>query len=222
MQPHSATSRALTARASFSEWRRRWPQWRFKSLGSTILLADTAMLLPMAMSSTLALSCVLLVAIGTFAGFRFITVTSWLQLYAQRAMTGRVMSVFMLIIFGIGPRRASSSDGFSRPSRSISCLQARQLCCSSSSPWRERSLQCTTSAPRRASSDQLTPGKRSILAETNLRRSDKIMPACACAPLPQPCAGPTCRSCRAHRSSSRPPVPAPGNAAPRPSREAGC
>lgn len=86
------------------------PGLRLRSFGLTILCLDTVVaLLFMPMGSlhhTWQVAALMLLT-GAFSGALQVMVLTWLQQRVQPAMMGRIMSVFMFIMIGIGPLSAA-------------------------------------------------------------------------------------------------------------------
>lgn len=84
---------------------------RIGKLGTTLLLLDGAigLLLPLlGMAATLWQGAAVLLAIGVLGGFATVSVFTWLQQRAPRAMLGRVMGIFMFVIMGLIPLGAAA------------------------------------------------------------------------------------------------------------------
>lgn len=87
-----------------------WPALRSAKLGVTILAVDSAiglLLFPMANISAIWQGFLIMLAIGTLAGFLHVRVYTWMQQRVPRAMLGRAMSIFMFIFLGLAPVSAA-------------------------------------------------------------------------------------------------------------------
>jgi MFS family permease len=88
-------------------------RWRLGgTLGSTILAIDAivgALLMPLGAIHAAWQGALLMLAVGTLAGFMQVAVFSWVQRRVPPAMLGRAMSIFMFIFMGVAPLSAAST-----------------------------------------------------------------------------------------------------------------
>jgi MFS family permease len=87
---------------------------RIGTLGTSLLVVDAAvglLMLPMGLVDSTWQGAMLLLLVGTLAGFMQIAVFSWIQQRVPRAMLGRAMSICMFIFMGVAPLSAAFAGG---------------------------------------------------------------------------------------------------------------
>ncbi len=87
---------------------------RIGTLGTSLLVVDAAvglLMLPMGLVDSTWQGAMLLLLVGTLAGFMQIAVFSWIQQRVPRAMLGRAMSICMFIFMGVAPLSAALAGG---------------------------------------------------------------------------------------------------------------
>ena len=87
-----------------------WPGLRSMRMGAMILAIDCivgVLFVPMGQIDAIWQGVLIMLTIGTLAGFMQVRVYTWMQQRVPRAMLGRAMSIFMFIFLGITPVSAA-------------------------------------------------------------------------------------------------------------------
>jgi MFS family permease len=90
---------------------------RVGTLGTTLLLIDAVIGALLMFVGSIAFAwqgALLMLTIGTLAGFMQIAVFTWIQRRVPRAMLGRAMSIFMFIFMGMAPLSAAITGALMR------------------------------------------------------------------------------------------------------------